>query len=250
MNHSNEHDPAAYGDRIVDDYDQWASLPDYETEASVAALAELAGDGPVLELGVGTGRVAIPLARRGLAVHGIDASPAMIRKLRSSPGGNSIQVIQGDFSDFDVSPESYSLIYVVFSTFFALLTQEAQIQCFRSAGRALKPDGKFVVEVSVPDPGAFSRGQFVVSRTLSPETVRLDAAIHDPVSQRVSATHILLSNNSVRLHPFETRYAWPSELDLMARLAGLHLAERWGNWDQSPLTHTSDRHISIYAQTP
>lgn len=247
MNHSNEHDPSTYGDHIVDDYDRWASLPADETDASVEALAELAGDGPVLELGIGTGRVAIPLCQRGITVHGIDASPAMIRKLRSSPGGEDIRVVQGDFSDFDTGPESYSLIYVVFSTFFALLTQEAQIRCFRSAARALKPDGQFVLEVSVPDPGAFSRGQFVVTRTLSPETIRLDAAVHDPVSQRVSATHIILSNGSVRLHPFETRYAWPAELDLMAKLAGLHLRHRWGNWDYSPMIHTSVRHVSVYA---
>ena len=241
-----EHNPAAYGDHIADDYDQWASLPDSETQASVALLAELARDGPVLELGIGTGRVALPLSQRGIRVDGIDASAAMRAKLNASPGGDKLTVFSGDFSDFDLQGRDYSLVYVVFSTFFALLTQEAQVRCFQCVARALRPDGLFLLEVSVPDPEAFSRGQFVATRILSPRTVRLDAAVHDPVQQRVSATHILLSENGIRLHPFETRYAWPSELDLMARLAGLRLQKRWGNWDKSSFTYSSVRHISTY----
>ncbi len=241
------HDPAAYGDRIADDYDAMASLPDDETHASVEALARLAGAGPILELGIGTGRVALPLAARGLHVEGIEASPRMVAKLRGKQGGDAITVHQSDFSNFTLERARYSLVYVVFSTFFALLTQEAQIRCFASAARVLQPGGRFVLEVSVPDPASFQKGQSLATRTLTCDHVRFDAAIHDPVTQRVDVTHIILTHNSVpRFHTFQTRYAWPSELDLMARLAGLELESRWGHWDGSPFTDASLRHISVY----
>jgi SAM-dependent methyltransferase len=239
------HDPAVYGDRIADDYDAMASLPDYETQASVEALARMAGGGPVLELGVGTGRVAIPLAQRGLSVHGIEASSRMIGKLRAKPGGEAIVVHQGDFSEFDIGTH-YSMVYVVFSTFFALLTQEAQIRCFESVARAMKDDGRFVIEVSVPDVASFSRGQNIATRTLAGDHVRFDASIHDPVNQRVDVTHVIVTpDGRARFHPFRIRYAWPSELDLMARLAGLELQSRWSDWNGAPFTHDSLRHISV-----
>jgi SAM-dependent methyltransferase len=241
------HDPAAYGDCIADDYDAMASLPEAETFASVEALARLAGGGPVLELGIGTGRVALPLASRGVEVHGIEASPRMIDKLRAKPGGDRITIRQGDFSDFDPGPARYELIYVVFSTFFALLTQDAQVRCFASAARALRPGGRFLLEVSVPDPASFQRGQHLATRTLARDHVRIDAAVHDPVRQRIDVTHIIHTcDGRTRFHPFSTRYAWPSELDLMGLLAGLQLESRWGHWDGSPFHDASLRHISVY----
>ena len=236
--------PETYGDRIAGVYDRVvAELPD--PADCVDHLAELAGDGPALELGIGTGRVALPLAARGVPVHGIDASAAMVEQLRAKPGGEAIEVTIGDFAAVPVTGH-YRLVYVVFNTFFALLTQDDQVRCFAEVAERLAPGGAFVLELFVPDPTLHPRGQSVVARHLGVDMVRLDAARHDPVAQRVDFQHLELTEEGTRFFPGAIRYAWPSELDLMARLAGLRLRERWGGWRREPFDARSGLHVSVY----
>jgi SAM-dependent methyltransferase len=239
--------PETYGDRIADIYDaMMAGLP--EPADCVDRLAELAGPGPALELGIGTGRVALPLAARGVEVHGIDASAAMVERLRAKPGGDAIPVTVGDFAAVPVEG-SYPLVYVVFNTFFALLTQDDQVRCFAAVAERLGPGGVFVLEAFMPDPGRHAGGGSVVTRQLEVDLARLDLARHDPVAQVVEFQSVLLSAEGVRLLPGVLRYAWPAELDLMARLAGLRLRERWGGWGREPFTaSTTSLHVSVYEQ--
>jgi len=234
-----------YGDRIADAYDAWVSTLARDTEGTVEFLADVAGAGPVLELGVGTGRVSLPLAARGLDVHGIDASEAMVAKLREKPGGEAIPVTVGDFADVGVEGR-YSLVFVVFTTFFALLTQDDQVRCFRNVAEHLTDDGAFLVEVFVPDLGRFHNGEHVSVRHVRSDAVVLDASLLDAAAQRVDAQLVELSEGGTRLWPVALRFAWPSELDLMARLAGLRLRERWSDWDRSPFDAKSAKHISVY----
>jgi SAM-dependent methyltransferase len=233
-----------YGDRIAAVYD--ALMPVLPDPADCAdRLAELAGPGPALELGIGTGRVALPLASRGVEVHGIDASEAMVERLRAKPGGDAITVTFGDFADVPVEG-SYPLVYVVFNTFFSLLTQEDQVRCFAAVAGHLALGGAFVVTGFVPDQTLHPGGQSVRTVQLGLDQVRLDAALHDPVAQRVDFQHVVLSGGGIRLYPGAVRYAWPSELDLMARLAGLRLRERWGGWRREPFDRASGGHVSVY----
>jgi SAM-dependent methyltransferase len=211
-------------------------------------LAELAGAGRALELGIGTGRVALPLSERGVEVHGIDASESMMEKLRSKPGGERIPVTLKDFADADVEG-AFSLVFVVFNTFFALVNQEDQLRCFRAVSERLTPDGVFVLEAFVPDLARFGRyHQRVEAGDLSLDRVRLEVARHDPVTQRIDGQHVVISEKETKLYPVHLRYAWPSELDLMARLAGLRLRERWGSWRRDPFNESSERHISVYGR--
>jgi SAM-dependent methyltransferase len=235
-------DPARYGDTWAAIYDEVHSFLD--TPPAVDALADFARGGPALELGIGTGRVALPLAARGVAVHGIDASEAMVAILRSKPGGAAIPVTIGDFTHVPVDGE-FSLIYIVFSTICGLLAQDAQVACFEAVARRLAPGGVFVVEAFVPDPTRFERGQRLQVNRIEDTRVDLLATRHDPVAQRVTSRRIVLSEAGTKLYPVEIRYAWPSELDLMARLAGLRLRERWGDWRRGPYT-ASGMHVSIY----
>jgi SAM-dependent methyltransferase len=246
MGMSDGYDQSTYGERIADVYDRWAGVP-ADTEQTVAFLAARAGGGPVLELGVGTGRVALPLAARGLDVHGIDASPAMVARLRAKPGGAALPVHQGDFADVGVRGR-YALVFVVFNTFFALLTQDDQIRCLTNVAARLRPGGRFVLEAFVPDLARFDRGQRVSVTDIGADSVRLDVSRHDPVSQRVSSQHLVLDEGGARLYPVQLRYAWPSELDLMARLAGLELLERWGGWQGEPFTAASALHVSVWVR--
>ncbi len=239
-----DYDASTYGERIADVYDQWFGVP-RDTEATVAFLANLAGTGPALELGIGSGRVAIPLAQRGVQVHGIDASEAMVVQMRAKPGGANIAVTMGDFATVGVEGR-FSLVFVVFNTFFALLSQEDQVRCFANVARRLTQGGVFVIEAFVPDPSLFDRGQRVQAGHLEPDRVYIDASRHDSVHQRVSAQHLVLSERGIKLYPVEIRYAWPSELDLMARLAGLRLRERWGGWQGEAFRASSNRHVSVY----
>ena len=243
-----DYGPETYGDRIAEVYDEWyGGAPFLETEASVELLADLAGDGPVLELAIGTGRLALPLAERGLEVHGIDASEAMVAKLREKPGGDGIRVTVGDFADVGVDG-SYRLIYLAFNTLFALLTQEEQLRCFANAAAHLSHGGVFLIEVFFPDLARFDRDQRFQTNSVSPTEVNLDASRHDPLAQRVDSVHVVLTESGTRLYPVYLRYAFPSELDLMARLAGLELKERWGGWCREPFTASSRRHVSVYGR--
>jgi SAM-dependent methyltransferase len=242
-----DYGPSTYGDRIADVFDQ-SFVPD-DARDVVRFLAPLAGRGPALELGIGTGRVALPLKRRGVDMHGIDASEAMVARLREKRGGADVPVTVDDFAAVRVEGR-YPLIFVVFNTFFALLTQEEQIRCFRNVGRRLTADGVFVIEAFVPDMKRFDRDQRTETFDLTTETVRLDVAVHDSVEQRVTSHHVLISERGIKLYPVQLRYAWPSEMDLMARLAGMRLRDRFGGWHEEPFTAESDRHVSVYELGP
>ena len=238
-----DYDASTYGEEIAEIYDDWYTTLD--AEAAVGLLAELAGSGPVLELGIGTGRIALPLIRRGIKVHGIDASPAMVEKLRAKPDGDSISVAIGDFADVDVEGE-YSLVFIAFNTLFCLLTQEAQLRCFENVATKLAPGGVFVVEAFVPDLSRFDRNQRTGVEGIEPDRIKLEVSKHNPLNQQVETKHVVVTEQGIKFYPLKIRYAYPSELDLMARIAGLRLRERWGSWRRAPLTISSVCHISVY----
>ena len=233
---------STYGDRIAEFYDDRHHAFD---EAAVRLLAELAGGGRALELGVGTGRVALPLAAAGVEVHGIDASRAMVERLRAKPGGDSVRITFGDFEAADAGGE-FALVYVVFNTFFALLSQEAQVRCFRNVAARLAPGGVFLIEAFVPDVARYAGGQITRAAEVTAERVVLDVTRHDPVRQYVTGQTVVLTDGRVRLFPVQLRYAWPAELDLMARLAGLSLRARWGGWGREAFSPESKHHVSVY----
>ncbi len=237
-----------FGERNADRYD--ASCEDAmasETRDSVATLADLAGGGRALEFAIGTGRVALPLAACGLSVHGIEASEAMVAKMREKSGGDAIPVTIGDMADARAEG-AFDLVYLVFNTIFNLTTQQAQVRCFQNAARHLTPDGVFVVETVVPELSRYAGGQVVRGNEVRMDYVRFEVAMHDPVAQTVDFQRIVIDGDGTRLYPHFMRYAWPAELDLMARLAGLELRERWAWWDRSAFTAQSTSHVSVYAQ--
>jgi SAM-dependent methyltransferase len=231
-----------YGERFAGIYDDWYADVD---DATVATLRELAQGGRALELGIGTGRVALPLQQSGLEVHGIDASEAMVARLRAKPGGESIPVTLGNFADVAVEGR-FSLIYVLVNTFFVLLTQDEQVRCFENVARHLTPEGVFLIEVFVPDLTRFANQQTVRARQVGLDQVRLEASHLDPVNQQIMTQMVVLTGEGVRLYPVKVRFAWPAELDLMARLAGLHLRHRWEDWTLTPFSAGSSTHISVY----
>ncbi len=236
----------SFGDDVAESYDELARRGD--EEATVAFLKQLARGGPALELAIGTGRIALPLAAQGVHVDGIDFSPSMIAKLRAKPGGAQIAVTLGNFADVAV-PGTYRLIYVVFNTLFNLLTQDEQVRCFENVAAHLTEDGVFVIEGGVPTEFCRLRNnQYVDLEALAVDNVRLDVARYDPVTQLLEETHVTLSSRGTQLNPIITRYAWPSELDLMARIAGLRLKERWASWNREPLTASSRNCISVYGR--
>jgi SAM-dependent methyltransferase len=237
-----EYLPSTYGDRIADQYD--AMHPPID-QTAIDLLAELAAGGPVLELGIGTGRIALPLASRGLKVQGVDASEAMIARLRAKPGGNDVPVTIADFRDFDLG-EKFALIFVAFNTIFALQSQEDQVQCFRTVARHLRSGGCFLIEAFVPDLARFDRDQRASVRSLDPDSAMLELSRHDPVAQRVDSQLVHVSSRGMQLYPARLRDAWPSELDLMARLAGLTLLHRWANWRRDAFGAASAFHVSLY----
>jgi SAM-dependent methyltransferase len=235
---------ATYGDRIADVYDDRYGFPS-ETEAAVALLAELAGGGSVLELGVGTGRLALPLSHRGLTVAGIDASEAMVAKLRAKPGGDAVTVTIGDFADVAVDG-SFRLVFVAFNTFFGLLSQDDQVRCMANAAARLEPGGRFAIEAFVPDLGRFDRDQRTANTFVGNDAVELEVTSHDASRQHVTSAHVVLRESGTRIYPVQIRYCWPSELDLMARLAGLELEHRWSDWRRAPFTADSGTHVSVW----
>jgi SAM-dependent methyltransferase len=238
--------PSTYGDRMADIYDLLQG--DRDASSAVAFIAPLASGRPVLELGVGTGRVAIPLAARGVTVHGIDASAAMLDQLRAKPGAENIRLTLGDFAHVE-GDRDYAVIFAAFGTFFCLASQEEQVDCFRSAARALSADGVFILEASVPDFSGFVRHQNVRVAELSLDRVTATFTQHDRGAQTTTGQNVMFTESGIRLMPVHVRYAWPSELDLMGRLAGLRLRERWQDWERTPFTNESARHVSVYAKT-
>ena len=238
----NSYSRETYGERVAGVYDEWYS--DLEPQA-IETLAELAGAGPALELGIGTGRIALPLAEKNVEIHGVDASSSMIEQLRAKPGGDRLKITKGNFAEVPVDGK-FALVYVVFNTFFMLGSQEEQVQCFRNVAEHLAPGGCFVIEAFVPDVTRFSGGQVNWATKVTPEDVLLDVGKHDAVAQTVVSQKIVITEGNVRLYPAQIRYAYVAELDLMARLAGLRLRERWNNWKREPFTSESGKHISIY----
>ena len=212
--------------------------------ATVDVLAGLAGTGRVLELGIGTGRLALPLAARGIAVHGVDTSRAMVRRLRAKPGGESIDVTIGDFS-VTRAVGTFSLVYLVFNTIMNLTTQEDQVACFSTAAAQLEPGGCFLTEVMVPDLRLLPPGQTAVPFEISPARWAFDT--YEVATQAMSSHYIELDETGQgRYSAIPFRYVWPAELDLMAQLAGMRLRERWGGWDREPFTSESRRHVSVW----
>ena len=240
------YEPATYGDRIADVYDDLYQDM-FDIDGAVALLEELAGGGPALELAIGTGRIALPLHARGVEVHGIDISDAMVTKLFAKPGGSDIPVVMGDFADVPVESD-YSLVYLVFNTLFALTSQEDQIRCFANVARHLRPGGFFVVEAFVPDLSRFDRHQRIGVDRVGNDFVELETTRHDPATQSSESVHVVLRESGIKLYPVHLRYAYPSEMDLMARLAGLRLSDRFGGWRRQPFTSESTGHVSIYAK--
>jgi SAM-dependent methyltransferase len=235
-------DPATYGDTWAPIYDEIHAHLD--PSGAVEVLAQLAGRGKALELGIGTGRVAIPLAARGVAVHGIDASQAMIDRMRAKPGGAAIPVTLGDFTNVAVDGE-YAVVYIVFSTLYGLLAQPAQLACVRNAAARLAPGGVFVFEGFVPDPARYVTNPHVRLDHLATAELDLLVSHYDPVQQRVASQRIVVGPQGMQQFSVEIRYVWPSELDLMAQLAGLRLRERWADWQRGAFTG-SGAHVSIY----
>lgn len=218
-------------------------------EAMIDLLARHAGDPPrALELAIGTGRIALPLRDKGVEVTGIDASEEMVSRMRSKPGGEAIKVSMGDFGDVDVDDE-FPLIYLVFNTIFGLLTQDRQVECFQNVAQHLEPGGRFVIDCFVPDVTRFDQynTRMGVSNIKSVDEHMYEMTVYDPVTQQLS-THVVRRNadGTTVVLPVAVRFAWPSELDLMARLAGLELEDRFGWYDLRPFTEQSKSHMSIY----
>ncbi|MDQ3664397.1 MAG: class I SAM-dependent methyltransferase [Actinomycetota bacterium] len=232
----------SFGPDVARRYDHHPRGDEPET---VDFLASLAGDGAALELAIGTGRIALPLAARGIRVDGVELSPDMVARLREKRGGMSLDVVLGDMATAAAPASSYRLIYLVYNTIFNLLTQDDQTHCFENVARHLARDGVFVMEAGVPT--AWLRGgQFVDVERVTNDEVVLDVNRYDPVTQVLSENHLTFTNGGVHLRPIACRLATPAELDLMARLAGLRLVDRWGGWQGEPFTALSDRHVSTY----
>ena len=215
---------------------------------TVSFLEQLARGGPALELAIGTGRIALPLVARGIRVDGIDFSSAMVAKLRAKPGGTQIAVTMGNFADVAVK-STYRLIYLIFNTLFNLLSQDEQVRCFENVADHLTDNGCFVVEAYVP---AFlhrlHNNQYVDAEAIRVNEVRLDVLRHDIAAQMTEESHVSLSAAGIHLNPVVQRYAWPSELDLMARIAGLRLKQRWAGWTRERFTSTSSNCVSVYGR--
>ncbi|MBA2768964.1 MAG: class I SAM-dependent methyltransferase [Sporichthyaceae bacterium] len=237
-------DPAAYGSSAAADYD--ALHAELDPSDAVQALAALAGTGDVLEFGLGTGRLALPLVDLGFTVHGIEGSPAMVEALRAKPGGSEVPVVVGDFSRANTGKDDYSLVVLAINTIFALPSQEAQVSCFQNASRHLVTGGRFVVEAWVPDVGAFRNLSAVRPVRVHDGHIELEVATIDPSTQTMWTNKMHVTDTGVRLIAANHRYAWPSEMDLMARLAGMRLVHRWQDWNQSTFRDVSTSHISVW----
>ncbi|HEX6325259.1 MAG TPA: class I SAM-dependent methyltransferase [Jiangellaceae bacterium] len=210
---------------------------------TVDFLAELAGDGAALELGIGTGRVALPLSQRGVRVSGIDLSPAMVARLTAKPGGDAIDVAIGDFAMTTVDG-TFRLAYLVYNTIMNLTTQDDQVACFQNVAAHLEPGGCFVIEVGVPDLQRLPFGETIRPFAVTPNRLGFDE--YDVVNQGLISHHYRVVDGRLDVLSPPFRYVWPSELDLMARIAGMTLRERWATWTREPFTSTSTSHVSVW----
>ena len=236
-----------FGEQVAARYDESsADMFDPAVVDPVADfLAGLAGDGAALELGIGTGRIALPLARRGVRVHGIDLSEAMVARLRAKPGAQRIDVTVGDFATTTVAGR-FALAYLVFNTIGNLTTQDEQVACFQNAAAHLEPGGCFVIEVIVPALQRLPPGETVRPFALTPAHLGFDE--YDVAAQGLISHHYWMLGGQFDTFSSPFRYVWPSELDLMARLAGLTLRERWSDWARAPFTSDSTEHVSVWAK--
>ncbi|MBA3302758.1 MAG: class I SAM-dependent methyltransferase [Acidimicrobiia bacterium] len=216
-------------------------------DAAVSFLADLAGGGAALELGIGTGRIALPLSRRGVRVHGVDLSPAMVARLRAKPGADDIDVTIGDFATTRVGG-TFKLAYLVYNTITNLTTQDEQVECFRNVAAHLGPGGCFVIEVGIPDLQRLPPGETVRAFAVSPTYVAFDEYT-DMTAQISWSHHYWFVGDKLEVFSAPYRYVWPSELDLMARLAGMTLRERWSGWKRAPFTSDSTTHVSVWEKT-
>jgi len=262
------HDPARYGDAFADVYDEWYGDL-FDTDAAVEALAALAGPGPVVELGVGTGRLAIPLAQRGLTVIGVDGSQSMLDRLAAKPGGARVHALRSDMADLFGTAEAatgappagagprlgpdaegaFRLVFAAYNTFFNLDTEASQQRCLDQCARLLAPGAGLAIEAFVPTEGDVPRTSLDV-RTVTLDAVVLTATEHDPDHQLITGQHVELTDAGVRLRPWSVRYLTPTQLDALAAKAGLSLAERWGGWDGRPFDDECDTHVSVYRPVP
>jgi len=238
-----------FGEEVAARYDE-SSGREFESavvERTVDFLAGLAGDGAALELAIGTGRIAVPLSQRGVRVHGIDLSEAMVARLREKPGAEAIAVTVGDIATTRVDG-SFSLVYLVFNTIGNLTTQDAQVACFENAAAHLDPGGCFVIELGVPNLCRLPPGERFVIFDKSDGHVGIDE--YEPAEQRLVSHHYSRREDGrFEYASLPFRYAWPAELDLMARIAGLRLRERWADWDRSPFTSESPKHVSVWEKS-
>jgi SAM-dependent methyltransferase len=234
-----------FGEEIAARYDAGsaAAFRPEVIDPAVDLLAELAGEGRALEFAIGTGRIALPLAARGVSVAGIDNSDAMVARLRAKPGGDAIEVTIGDMATTRVDGE-FSLVYLVFNTINNLVTQDAQVACFENAAAHLSSGGVFVIEVGVPGLQRLPVGQTIIPFRADPKGLGFD--VYDVVTQRFSSQHYHFTEDGIRATPVEFRYAWPAELDLMARIAGMTLRDRWSNWKREPFRAVSRSHVSVW----
>jgi SAM-dependent methyltransferase len=234
-----------FGERVAAQYDDSAAdvSDPAVVEPAVDLLASLADGGRALELGIGTGRIALPLAARGVPVHGIDLSKAMVARLREKPGGDAIGVTIGDFATARVDA-AFSVAYLVFNTIMNLTTQSAQVACFRNVAAHLQPGGRFVVEVMMPDLRRLPPGQDVVPFHVSGTRWAYD--LYDVATQSMSSNYVEVVGGRGGFRSIPFRYVWPAELDLMAQMAGLHLLHRWAGWRREPFTSDSAQHVSVW----
>jgi SAM-dependent methyltransferase len=234
-----------WGEDVAASYDEatWAMNDPALLALTVDVLADLAAGGPVLELAIGTGRVALPLRASGVAVHGIELSESMLARLRSKPCGAEIQVAVGDMATTRLD-RTFTLVYLVFNTITNLLTQREQVECFRNAAAHLRPGGAFLIEVGVPQLRRLPEGERFVPFEVTTEHIGVDE--YDVADQLLTSHHVWFRGDSVERFDSHHRYAWPAEYDLMAELAGLGLSDRWADWDRSPFTDDSTSHISVW----
>ncbi len=234
-----------FGPKVAARYDESMAgmFEPASVDPVVEVLAELAGDGRALELGIGTGRIALPLARRGVPVHGIDMSSAMVARLRAKPGGEAIGVTIGDFATTRADG-TFRLVYLLFNTIMNLTTQEAQVSCFRNVAAHLEPGGCFLIEVMVPDLRRLPPGQDAIPFQVGPDRWSVD--VYDVATQAMSSNYIEITDGRCEYTRYPFRYVWAAELDLMAQLAGLRLRERWDGWTREPFGSESRQHVSVW----
>jgi SAM-dependent methyltransferase len=237
-----------FGERVAERYDESSAdmFDPAVVDPVVDFLVELARDGAALELGIGTGRIALPLARRGIRVHGIDLSEAMVARLRAKPDAEQIGVTIGDVATTRVEG-TFSLAYLVFNTIMNLTTQDEQVSCFQNVAAQLEPGGCFVIEVGVPGLQRLPPGETV--RAFNVSATRLGFDEFDVAGQGLISHHYRVVDGKLEVNSIPFRYVWPSELDLMARLAGMTLRERWAGWKREPFTSESTKHVSVWEKT-